>query len=142
MLWDLAQLKLGATVAAPHGPCVQLWRTQLPSHLISNFLRTGRFHHLAESCGRTGSSFFLGGGWCQGAAPCCLAFPIPALPSTAEQAAQQILPRSSPSAPVGPAHPMPSTPHAPALLCKKLPGIHIRSPFELLMLHSLLHLIK
>lgn len=95
-----------------------------------------------RAVGEQGVVFLGGREGCQGAAPCCLAFPIPALPSTVEQAAQQILPRSSPSAPVGPAHPMPSIPHASALLCKKLPGTHIQSPFELLMLHSLLHLIK
>lgn len=41
-----------------------------------------------------------------------------------------------PTQPGGPARPVPSTLHTPALLWKKLPGIQIRGRFELLMLHS------
>lgn len=40
--------------AAPPGPCLQLQRTQLPSHLIGSVLRTGRFGDLDEVCERAG----------------------------------------------------------------------------------------
>lgn len=67
--------------AAPPGPCLQLWRAQLSSHLIGSVLRTGRFGDLDEVC----ESRFLGR-WYQGTAPSCLDFPIPALPAVADQA--------------------------------------------------------
>lgn len=114
--------------AAPPGPCLQLWRTQLSSHLIGSVLRTGRFGDLDEVCERAG--FWSGDVRAQH--PTAWLFPslhsllwLSKLPTE--------LPQTQPR---GLAHPMSSTLHPPVLLCWKLPGIHIQSPFELPMLHS------